>query len=87
MTYAMYLIIIIFFMQQAGATLSDYQGKALLLNQWIIYKINHAEVQYKLKKYSNKECCKQCRYAMFKGTMTKWPVQKLTQGTTQNSCI
>ena len=22
---------------------------------------------------------------MFKGTMTKWPVQKLTQGTTQNS--
>ena len=32
---------------------------------------------------SNKECCKQCRYVMFKGTMTKWPVQKLTQGTTQ----
>jgi len=22
-------------------------------------------------------------YVMFKGTMTKWPVQKLTQGTTQ----
>ena len=22
---------------------------------------------------------------MYKGTMTKWPVQKLTQGTTQNS--
>jgi len=32
---------------------------------------------------SNKECCKQCRYVMFRGTMTKWPVQKLTQGTTQ----
>jgi len=31
----------------------------------------------------NKECCKQCRYVMFKGTMTKWPVQKLAQGTTQ----
>ena len=30
-----------------------------------------------------KECCKQCRYVMFKGTMTKWPVQKLTQGATQ----
>jgi len=30
-----------------------------------------------------KECCKQCRYIMFKGTMTKWLVQKLTQGTTQ----
>ena len=38
---------------------------------------------YKLKRCSNKECCKQCRYVMFKGTMTKWPVQKLTQGTTQ----
>ena len=41
--------------------------------------------KYKLKRCSNKECCKQCRYVMFKGTMTKWPVQKLTQGTTQNS--
>jgi len=39
--------------------------------------------QYKLKRCSNKECCNQCRYVMFKGTMTKWPVQKLTQGTTQ----
>ena len=39
--------------------------------------------QYKLKRCSNKECCKQCRYVMFKGTMTKWPVQKLAQGTTQ----
>jgi len=39
--------------------------------------------QYKLKRCSNKECCKQCRYVMFKGTMTKWPVQKLAQGTTK----
>ena len=39
---------------------------------------------YKLKRCSKKkECCKQCRYVMFKGTMTKWPVQKLAQGTTQ----
>jgi len=30
-------------------------------------------------------CCKQCRYVMFKGTMTKWPVQKLAQGTTKIS--
>ena len=37
--------------------------------------------QYKLKRCSNKECW----YVMFKGTMTKWPVQKLTQGTTQNT--
>ena len=22
-----------------------------------------------------KECCKQCRYVKFNGTMTKWPVQ------------
>ena len=40
-------------------------------------------LEYKLKRCSNKECCKQCRYVMFKGTMTKWPVQKLAQGTTQ----
>jgi len=39
--------------------------------------------KYKLKRCSNKECCKQCRYIMFKGTMTKWPVQKLAQGATQ----
>ena len=39
--------------------------------------------EYKLKRCSNKECCKQCRYVMFKDTMTKWPVQKLAQGTTQ----
>ena len=38
---------------------------------------------YKLKRCSNKECCKQCRYVMFKGTMTKWPVQKIAQGTAQ----
>ena len=29
---------------------------------------------------SNKECCKQCRYVKFKGTMTKWPLQKLLIG-------
>jgi len=32
---------------------------------------------------SNKECCKQCRYVKFRGTMTKWPVQKLTHRKTQ----
>jgi len=41
------------------------------------------QIQYKLKRCLNKECCKQCRHVMFKGTMTKWPEQKLTQGTTQ----
>jgi len=30
-----------------------------------------------------KECCKQCRYVKFKGTMTKWPIQKQTHRTTQ----
>jgi len=40
-------------------------------------------MEYKLKRYSNKECCKQCIYVKFKGTMTKWPVQKLTHITTQ----
>jgi len=29
------------------------------------------------------ECCKQCRYVKFKGTMTKWPIQKTTYKTTQ----
>jgi len=31
------------------------------------------------------ECCKQCRYVKFKGTMTKWPVQKQTHKTAQNT--
>ena len=41
-----------------------------------------------------KECCKQCRLVKFKGTMTKWPVQKQTHRTAQkhaehqeNTCI
>jgi len=36
-----------------------------------------------VKRSSNKECCKHYRYVKFKGTMTKWPVQKLTHRTTQ----
>jgi len=42
-----------------------------------------AKEQYKLKRCSIKECCKQCRYVKFKGTMTKWTVQKLTHRMTQ----
>jgi len=34
--------------------------------------------QYKIKRCSKKECCKQCSYVTFKGTMTKRPVQKHT---------
>ena len=36
----------------------------------------------KLKRYSKKECCKQCRHLKFKGTRTKWPVQTQTHRTT-----
>ena len=54
-----------------------------LITHFYQEKAFHSQLQYKLKRCSNKECCKQCRYVMFKGTMTKWPVQKLTQGTTQ----
>jgi len=39
--------------------------------------------QYKLKRCSKKECCKQCRYIKLNGTMTKWPVQNPTHKTTQ----
>jgi len=38
---------------------------------------------YKLKRCSKKECWKGCRYVKFKGTITKWPVQKPTHRTTQ----
>jgi len=38
---------------------------------------------YKLEICSKKEYCKQCRHDKFKGTMTKWPVQKQTHRTTQ----
>ena len=37
-----------------------------------------------MKKCSKTECCKQCRYVKFKGTMTKWPVQTPINRTTQN---
>ena len=40
-------------------------------------------LEYKLKRCSKKECCKQCRYVKFKRTMPKWPAQKLTHRTTQ----
>ena len=39
--------------------------------------------QYKLKRCSKKKCCKQCRYDKFKGTITKWPVQKITHSDTK----
>ena len=42
---------------------------------------------YKLKRCSKKECCKQCRYVKFKGTMTKWPVQNPTRWTTQKQTL
>jgi len=32
-----------------------------------------------------KRCCKQYWQVKFKGTMTKWPVQKLTLRTAQNT--
>jgi len=38
---------------------------------------------YKSKKFSKKEYCKQCRHVKFKGTVTKWPVQKQTHRTAQ----
>ena len=37
--------------------------------------------QYKFKRCSKKECCKQCRYVRFKGIITKWHVQKPTHRT------
>ena len=37
-----------------------------------------------MKRCLRKECCKQYRYVKFKGTMTKWPVQKPTHRTMQN---
>jgi len=46
--------------------------------------ISCSNIQNKLKWCSEKECCKQCRHVQFKGTMTKWPVQKPTHRTTQN---
>ena len=62
-----------------GALSSSHPtGRLLYVGQLKIYQ------KYKLKRCSKKECCKQCRmYAKFKGTMTKWPVQKPTHRTTQ----
>ena len=40
---------------------------------------------YQLKRCSKIECCKQLRHVKFKGTVTKWPVQKHTRITAQNT--
>jgi len=47
----------------------------LFPNQEIHYNINWRDV--------HKECCKQSKDFKFKGTVTKWPVQKPTHMTTQ----
>jgi len=64
----------------------DGERKPLLTKRTLVtltFDLNPKSIQYKLKRCSNKEYCKQCRYVKFKGTMTKWPVQKLTHRTTQ----
>jgi len=38
-----------------------------------------------MKRCSKKTCCKQCKQVKFKGTTTKWPVQKQTLKTAQNT--
>ena len=48
-------------------------------------KTKKTEFKCKLKRCTKKERCKQCRYVMFKGTMTAWPVEKPTHRTTQNT--
>jgi len=53
------------------------------LNWWNLIDQNRYLFQYKLKICSNKECCKQCRYVKFKGTVTKWPVKNNTQNDTK----
>jgi len=48
-----------------------------------VFILNTWTWEYKLKRCSKKECCKQCRHVNFKGTMTKWPVHRKTHRTTQ----
>jgi len=49
----------------------------VILFEIINEQITFADM-YNATKCSKKEWCKQCRYAKFKGTLTKWPVQKQT---------
>ena len=67
---------------QNHVTITNRQNAEILWRYQSLL-ISTGKGKRKLKRSSNKECCKQCRYVMFKGTMTNWPVQKLTQGTTQ----
>ena len=56
--------------------------KLILMNVTRMFKVFsdiNTMCQYRLKRCSKKDCCKQCRYVKFNGTMTKWPVQKPTQ--------
>ena len=64
-------------MRRPPGSASDMKAKKYNIHPTIKAK------QYKLKRCSNIEYCKQCRYVKFKGTMTKWPVHKLTHRTTQ----
>ena len=62
-----------------NAVRQDKQTKLdqLLLNMQhlpVCDRITVASLQYKLKRCSPKECCKQCRHVKFNSTMTKWPV-------------
>jgi len=50
---------------------------SLFLQQILGNRISRLD-KYKLKSSPKKECCYQCRHVMFKGTMTKWPIQKQT---------
>ena len=46
--------------------------KYFLSSQPLLASEKHLQCKckYKLKRCSKKECCKQCRYVKFKGTMT-----------------
>jgi len=76
---ARYTSACIFVISALVRTNMNLGGRIYLIKQTQhIHRLN-----YKLKPCSKKEFCKQCRHVNFKGTMTKWFVQKQTHRTKQ----
>jgi len=60
----------------------QYKYSVYCFDSWMATIDSYFCLIYKFKRCSKKECCKQCRYVKFKGSMTKWPVQKQTHRST-----
>ena len=62
-------------------TKKGINGRAVWLTDWL----TDGRVDYYMPPFGGIKCCTQCRQFKLMGTMTKWPLQKQTHGTAQNT--